>query len=81
MHAVNSDADIISCGGGVVLDKRNMSALRSRYDIVGLTAPTFILKARIIDSDRPLKDDLERIVEERAELYSRYAYYTISTSC
>lgn len=81
LHAVNSDADIISCGGGVVLDKRNMSALRSRYDIVGLTAPTFILKSRIVDSGRPLKDDLERIVEERAELYKRYSDYTISTSC
>lgn len=80
LQAVNSDAGVISCGGGVVLDRRNMSALRSRYDIVCLTAPVFVLKARIIMSDRPLKDDIEKIVEERAELYRRYADYIIDTS-
>ncbi|MDE7107568.1 MAG: HAD-IA family hydrolase [Clostridiales bacterium] len=80
LQAANSAADIISCGGGVVLNKRNMNALRSRCDIVCLTAPIQVLKERIYDSDRPLKGDIEKIVSERAELYRRYADYTIDTS-
>lgn len=80
LQAVSSDADIISCGGGVVLNKRNMNALRGRCDIVCLTAPTEVLKKRIEYSDRPLKGDIEKIVNERAELYRRYADYTVDTS-
>ncbi len=80
LQAVNSDAEIISCGGGAVLDKRNINALRSRCDIVCLTAPVETLKERIAGSDRPFKTDIEKIVNERAALYSRYADYTIDTT-
>lgn len=79
--AINDGADIISCGGGVVLDKRNMNALRRYYDILCLTAPVEVLKERIKNSDRPFKDGIERIVAEREHLYRRYADYTIDTSC
>ena len=78
--AINDGADIISCGGGVVLDKRNMNALRRYCDIVCLTAPVEVLKERIKNSDRPFKDGIERIVAEREHLYRRYADYTIDTS-
>lgn len=80
LQAVKQGVEIISCGGGVVLDKRNMSAMRSGYDIVCLTAPVSILKMRIAKSDRPFKGDIEIIVEEREHLYRRYADYTIDTS-
>lgn len=81
LRAVNSDADIISCGGGVVLRKRNINALRQHCDIVCLTAPVDILKARISGSDRPLAPDIERIVKERERLYKLCADHTIDTSC
>lgn len=80
LQAVNSHANIISCGGGVVLNKSNMNALRACCDIVCLTAPTDVLKERIKDSGRPLKNDIEKIVKERENLYRRYADYTIDTS-
>lgn len=81
VQVADSDAKIISCGGGVVLDKRNMNALRKSCDIVYLTAPIEVLKERIGGSSRPLGNDIERIVKEREHLYRRYADYTIDTSC
>ena len=79
--AINSGADIVSCGGGAVLDKRSMLALRKQYSIVCLTAPIDVLKERIKNSDRPLKAGIEKIVAEREHLYRKYADYTIDTSC
>ena len=80
-RAAVSDATVISCGGGVVLDKRNMSVLRKHCDIVYLTAPKEVLKTRIAFSDRPFKDCLEKTVNEREHLYRMYADYIIDTSC
>ena len=80
-EAASSNANIISCGGGVVKDRRNMAELRKACDIVLLTASIDILKKRIADSDRPFKLDLEKIIAQRAQLYRRYADYTIDTSC
>ncbi|MCH5154700.1 MAG: HAD-IA family hydrolase [Clostridiales bacterium] len=81
IEAASTSANIISCGGGVVKDKHGMAALRKACDIVLLTAPVDTLKKRIADSDRPFKLGLEKIIEERAHLYRRYADYTIDTSC
>ncbi|MCH5155130.1 MAG: HAD-IA family hydrolase [Clostridiales bacterium] len=80
IDAASSNATIISCGGGAVLSKRNMSALRRNCDIVYLTAPIDILKKRIESSDRPFKNYLEKTINEREKLYRRYADYTIDTS-
>ncbi len=78
--AAESDAQIIATGGGAVLNKAGMNALRRRCDIVYLTAPIEVIKARIEKSDRPLKNDIERIVAERAPLYEKYADYIVDSS-
>lgn len=79
-RAVNSDAKVIACGGGVVLDKECMNLLRRAGDIVLLTAPPCVLKERIAYSDRPLAQKIESILEERAPLYKRYADYVLDTA-
>ena len=78
--AAQSDAQIIATGGGAVLNKRGMNALRRTCDIVYLTAPIDVLKARIAKSDRPLKNDIERIMNERAPLYEKYADYVVDST-
>lgn len=78
IDAANSDYGIIACGGGAVLSKRGMAAIRSTCDIVYLNAPISVLRERIENSDRPLKRDIERLVTERAPLYERYADYTLN---
>lgn len=77
--AVNSSADIIACGGGVVLDRRNVNALRAHCDIVRLNAPITVLRERIKNSSRPLASRLDEIVAEREKLYTGYADYTVDT--
>ncbi len=79
-EAAQSGADFIATGGGAVLNRQGMTALRANCDIVYLNAPLDVLKSRIARSDRPLKNDIERIVAERAHLYERYADYVIDTS-
>ena len=78
--AASSNASVIATGGGAVLNKRGMNALRKTCDIVYLSAPIEVLKARIEKSDRPLKNDLERIMAERAPLYEKYADYLVDSS-
>ncbi len=80
VEAAGSGAAYISTGGGAVLGRRGMYALRKTCTVVYLTAPIEVLKERISRSDRPLKNDLERTVEARAPLYEKYADYTIDTS-
>lgn len=79
-EAALSDVKIIATGGGAVLNKAGMSALRRACDIVYLTAPIDVIKARIAKSDRPLKNDVERIIAERAPLYNKYADYVVDSS-
>lgn len=77
--AAMSDARVIATGGGAVMCRRGMNALRMTCDIVHLTAPTETLRARISHSDRPLKSALEQTVSDRAPLYEKYADYTVCT--
>lgn len=80
VEAAQSDAAVIATGGGAVLNKVGMNALRRSCDIVYLTAPIEILGARIKASDRPLKNDFAAIFESREPLYKRYADYTVDSS-
>ena len=73
IEAAESDAAVVATGGGAVLNRDGMSALRRHTEIVFLTAPIEVLKNRIKNSDRPLKDRLEQTVFERAPLYNKYA--------
>lgn len=80
VSAAESDAQVIACGGGSVLNRRGMNALRACADIVCLTAQKDVLVGRNKNSNRPLKCDIEKILTERAPLYARYADYTVDTS-
>lgn len=79
-EAVISDARIISCGGGAVLDKKSMSLLRRSCVIVLLTADNDTLSRRIKNSDRPLRSRADEINRERARLYYGYADAVLDTS-
>ncbi len=80
IEAANSDASVIATGGGAVLNKRGMYALRAACDIVYLTAPIEVLRKRIMHSDRPLRHDFDKVMVEREPLYRKYADYIIDTS-
>lgn len=80
VEAANSDIDVIATGGGAVLSKVGMSALRKTREIVYLTAPFDVLEMRIKKSARPLKNDLARVMEAREPLYLKYADYTVDSS-
>ncbi|MDE6398351.1 MAG: hypothetical protein K2L51_03425, partial [Clostridiales bacterium] len=79
IEAAYSDADVVATGGGAVLSRKGMNAMRRTRDIVYLTARAETLKARIMRSDRPLKADFDRIMAERERLYEMYADYTVSS--
>lgn len=80
VEAARSDAAVVATGGGAVLNRDGMNALRFNTEIVFLTAPVEVLKSRIKNSDRPLKDKLEQTVFERAPLYNKYADYVVDSS-
>ena len=80
VEAAQSDASVISTGGGAALCRKGMYALRAVCDVVYLTAPTAVLEKRIKSSDRPLKNSLVQTIRDRAPLYEKYADYTIDTS-
>ena len=80
IEAAESPAAVVATGGGAVLNRDGMSALRRHTEIVFLTAPIEVLKNRIKNSDRPLKDRLEQTVFERAPLYNKYADYVVDSS-
>lgn len=79
-EAAASTASVVSTGGGAVLNRAGMNALRRACDIVYLSAPEAELARRIARSDRPLKNDLHSILAARAPLYERYSDYRIDTS-
>lgn len=80
IECARSDADIISCVGDAVLNKRVMNALRQAGDIVYLNAPVELLKARAGNSSRSLKGDIDCLYKTCKPLYERYADYTVDVS-
>ena len=65
----------ISCGGGVILKKENMTQLKQNGIIIFIDVPLALLK-RCNPKDRPLlqKDgNLERLYKQRHHLYTEYA--------
>ena len=80
------DAQVIACGGGVVLAKENWKHLRKNSIIVCLTAtPNIILKRVQNETHRPLmnvtdpRTRIEELLLKRAPLYAK-ADHTIDTS-
>ena len=75
IDAAYSDADVVATGGGAVLSREGMNALRRTRDVVYLTAPTATLKARVMRSDRPLKADFDKILSRVPRMYSMYVSF------
>ena len=64
---------VISTGGGVILNERNIHSLKGNGRIYFLDRP---LEKLVATSDRPLsksKDALRKLYEERFSLYKKYA--------
>jgi len=75
-EAAKSNARVIACGGGSVLSRRGMAALRAASDIVFIDTPKELCERRVRGSDRPLAKNFSCVYEERLPLYKRYADYT-----
>jgi len=78
---------IISCGGGVVLDKANLDKLQDIGNVILLTAdPSTLAKRLEDDSSRPLLNNCEKenkiieILKQRSELYLLAADMVIDTT-
>jgi shikimate kinase len=75
-EAISSDASIIACGGGTILDEQNAVRLRNAGKVVYLEIDASTAASRVGDvSSRPLlkKGDLvanlDRIIQERSAVY------------
>ena len=82
----NSDGAIIACGGGVVLDEENMTALKTNGIIACLTATAETIYERVSRNDRrPLVKEgglekIKEIMSARAPLYNKYAHFTVDNT-
>jgi shikimate kinase len=83
----SGEKQVISCGGGMVLNKINIDRLQQDSRIVLLTAsPLVILKRTSGNIDRPLLDTQNRLqsvrelLKFRKPFYERAADFSINTS-
>ncbi|MFX0062461.1 MAG: shikimate kinase, partial [Candidatus Hermodarchaeota archaeon] len=83
----NKNNVVISCGGGIVLNKINIDRLKKNAIIILLTAsPQTILKRTSNDSKRPLLNTLDRknqiinLLDIRGPLYKSAADFVIDTT-
>lgn len=80
------DNHIVSCGGGIVLDKQNIEIMKKTGAVVCLTAdPDVIIKRTKNNKDRPLlnvpnpREKIEFLLKSRAPFYAQ-ADFTVDTS-
>ena len=77
---------VIACGGGVVLNEKNMQSLRANGFIVQLISRPEIIHERVSRNDRrPLVKEggvekIEQILSERKDLYDKYCDAKIDNS-
>lgn len=80
----SSESAIISTGGGVILDEKNVFYLKQNGKIFYLDAPIEVLTARLIsDSTRPLiknKSSIQKLFENRKEKYFNAADFIINAN-
>lgn len=87
-HFAKQKEAVISTGGGVILDKENVKALKKHGEIVFLECDLDELEARISNStNRPpltnkksLKDELKELWNKRKEKYLSSADFIFNTS-
>lgn len=81
-HALES-GDIVSLGGGAVLDPATQAALRD-HRVLFLTVTVRAVEGRLGDGKRPLLrdgiNDWQRIFDERRNIYEGLSDMTIDTS-
>lgn len=79
---LSQQGQIIATGGGIILDDDNLTLLRQKSFLIGLTASTDVLVARLgRNSKRPLlkgADVRARIEELLQQRQSRYAQADVS---
>src|SRR5918994_7136682 len=84
VDAGSNDPSVISCGGGVVLEPANRVTLRATGEIVFLSVPLEVLRARVRPgADRPLirsEGDLEKLFLDREPLYREFAAHVVDAS-
>lgn len=84
---VQEDEQVVSCGGGAVIDKRNVEMLRESGIFVYLKASTDVLYQRVKNGNsRPLlnvanpRKQLEELLHQREKIYERVADVTFDTT-
>ncbi len=84
VQAAGRDPSVVSCGGGVVLEPANRVTLRAAGEVVFLSVPLEVLKARVVPSaERPLiheSTDLDRLFRDREPLYREFAAHVVDAS-
>jgi shikimate kinase len=79
---LSQQGQIIATGGGIILDEDNLTLLRQKSLLIGLTASTEVLVGRVgRNSKRPLlkgADVRARIEELLQQRQSRYAQADVS---
>jgi len=78
----DTEGCVISCGGGIVLNKTNMDLLSKNGIIVYLNANVDTILKRIVgDKNRPIiaamenpKDEIEKLFNKRKQFYQRYNF-------
>ena len=80
--ATEARNSVIDCGGGVVLDERNVRDLRCNSKIVLLISSLEKIMGRIKDTNRPpLKEGLDLEEEQRLILGEREPKYRAAADC
>jgi len=79
-----TDKTIISTGGGIVLNEKNILYLKRNATIFYLKAKPETLFMRTKGSERPLLqtgglEKINEILEKRTSLYEKYSNFTITT--
>jgi len=79
---LSQQSQIIATGGGIILDEDNLTLLRQKSFLIGLTASTDVLVSRVgKNSKRPLLKGVDvraRIEELLQQRQSRYAQADVS---
>ena len=83
--AAKLSGSVISTGGGMVLRRENMTALKSCGTVVYLKASKEALLKRTAGSSRPLlkgdaEKNIENLLQKRTPLYETYADITVDVS-
>jgi shikimate dehydrogenase len=76
----DNENSIISCGGGIVLNKENMRSLMEKGIIVFLNRDVSLIEADLDLDSRPLLnsfDDWMKTYEQRIALYPKYADHVV----